>query len=210
MRRASRNKGKGRDAMRYNTKYFVACLILITILFGAGSILWLVVFREKKTPLTLNPDMYTGYYWGDDRYLGRHFYRIEVTEGKHGYWEVQVQGEGWSPYRGYYPNGTLREEGEIYVSYHGSPPEPSPDETRVKWGKYYRPDGTLAAEVKDGTGEQILWYPNGQMRWRQILKDYKRVLYEMWNEEGKLISKEMETGTGPGESKTESDDKEHP
>jgi len=136
--------------------------------------------------------MYQGYYWGNNGFIGRHFYRIVANEGDYGYWEVEVRGAGWNRYRGYYPDGSLREEGEIDVSYRGIPPEPQPDHHNVKWGNYYRPDGTLGARVRDGTGEQILWYPNGRLRWKLVLKDYKRIAFEHWTDGGQLISKGVE------------------
>lgn len=148
------------------------------------------LFGPKEIPLSMNPRMFTGYYWGNDSILGRHFYKVRADEGSFGYWEVEVKGSGYSSYRGYYPDGTIREIGEIMVKFGDIPPEPQPDETDVKWGKYFRPDGTLASEVQDGTGEMTLWHPNGQIRWRLILKDYERVEHEHWDQDGTSISKQ--------------------
>ncbi len=166
----------------------VFCALVLLLLLGGSSIAW-AVFRPKQVPLSLNPAIYTGYYWGNDGFLGRHFYAVVADEGRNGYWEVEVKGPGWNRYRGYYPDGTLREVGEIHVEYSNYPPEPHPDEHNVKWGNYYRPDGTIGAQIRDGTGEQVLWYPDGKLRWKLVLRDYKRVMDELWAEDGTLIGR---------------------
>ena len=156
---------------------------------GYGGVRAIAALWQKQVPLQMNPDMYTGYYWGDDGYLGRHFFAVRVNEGTYGHWEVDIERPGWNRYRGFYPDGTLREEGEIDVTYGDAPPEPQPDQLLVKWGRYYRPDGSLSGEIRDGTGEQVIWYPDGKLRWRLVLRDYKRVMHELWAPDGKLVSK---------------------
>ena len=54
----------------------------------------------------------------------------------------------------------------------------------------FRPDGTLGSMVQNGSGVQTYWYPDGMIRWRLELKDYKRVRHQMWNLSGKLISEQ--------------------
>ncbi len=97
----------------------VAVCAWIVILLGCGCVIAMVVLGPKHVPLSLNPTMFTGYYWGNDGFLGRHFYAVVANEGTYGYWEVDVKGPGWNRYRGYYPDGTLREEGELDVTYRG-------------------------------------------------------------------------------------------
>lgn len=170
-------------------------------LLGLASVLCITAFfaaveaRPKTTALSLNPNVFVGYYWGSDR-IGRHFYRVTANEGRYGRWEVAFRGVGYNRYRGYYPDGSLREEGEIRVSLSGLPPEPVPDTSDVKWGNYYMPDGTLGAQVRDGTGEQKLWYPNGKLRWKLVLRGYKRVRGETWLETGELLSREWYDSSG--------------
>lgn len=105
---------------------------MVVLLLGCGCAIAVAVFRPKQIPLSLNPAVFTGYYWGNDWFLGRHFYAVVADDGTCGYWEVEVRGPGWNRYRGYYPDGTLREEGEIDVAYGGIPPEPQPDHSNVK------------------------------------------------------------------------------
>lgn len=134
------------------------------------------------------PASFIGCYWGDDGFFGRHYYSVFANEGINGYLEFDVKVVGWNRYRAFYPDGVLREEGEIDVSLTGLPKVPFPDQHKVKWGNYYRPDGSLGSTVRDGTGEQMIWYPNGQLRWKLVLKNYERVSLEMWSEQGKLLS----------------------
>lgn len=164
--------------------YWAAALLFAL----CASAVFSVLRKPQHVPLALNPNMYIGCYWGDDWLFGRHFYSVVANEGDYGYWEVQASQEGWSPYRGYYPNGVLREEGEIYVTYAGSPAEPTPDQHNIRWGNYYRPDGMLGATVRDGSGKQMLWYPDGTLRWKLVLTNYNRVRHELWAEDGTLVS----------------------
>lgn len=165
---------------------FIVCSIFFVLLSISA---WLL-YGPKSEPLSAAPDMLTGYYWGDDRFLGRHWYRVEINEGFAGHGVTEIKGPGWNQYRSYYPDGTLHEEAEIMVEYLGYHPYPLPDRENVRWGNYYRPDGALSSQVRDGTGTTTLWFPNGQLRGRVVLKDYKRVLFEMWHHDGKLIGRE--------------------
>jgi hypothetical protein len=155
---------------------------VVVVLVCCGIALAAVVFWPKRMPFSINP-RYAGCYWGND-WVGRHFYRVIVNDEPLGWWEANVSRPGYNRYRGYYPDGTLREEGEIMVTYLLANPEPFADVHQVKWGKYYRPDGTLGSEVRDGTGEQTWWYLNGKPRWRLAVREGKRVLLEHWDETG--------------------------
>lgn len=172
------------------------------LLLGLVSLLCIIAVvaafeevRPKTTGLSANPEYFTGYYWGGN-IIGRHYYRVTADEGTYGRWEVAFRGVGYNPYRGYYADGTLREEGEIRVSLFGLPPEPVPNTSDVRWGNYYMPDGTLGAQVRDGTGEQKLWYPNGSLRWKLVLRGYRRVMNETWLESGELLSREWYNDSG--------------
>lgn len=165
----------------------------------------------RSMPLSFNKDLYTGYYTGlgltdDASPLGRRFYRVHIDDIGFipcGYMEVDVRGAGqapfrgdyshgaYYPYRGYYPDGTPREVGECRVEFLGLPTQPYPDHHDIRNGRFYKPDGSLGSVVSDGSGVQIYWYPDGQIRWRLELKDYKRVRCQMWDRNGKLRTDEI-------------------
>lgn len=157
----------------------------------------------RSMPLLPDEDRYTGYFTGlglvdDASPLGRRFYRVHIDDGPCGFMDVDVRGDGqapfreglshgaYYPYRGHYPDGTLREEGECRVKFLGLPIQPSPDNHDIRNGRFYKPDGSLGSVVRDGSGVQIYWYPDGRIRWRLELKNYNRVLSQMWDREGKL------------------------
>jgi hypothetical protein len=168
--------------------HLTICVVLaIVVVTLSGLIAW--INSPKSIPLRYSPTIFTGHYRGNE-IIGQKFFKVVCNEGNLGYWEVEINEPGWNRYRGYYPNGILSQEGEINVPFGDNPPEPQPDHSDVKWGKYYKPDGTLSSEIQNGTGEQILWFPNGNIRWKMVLKDYKRVKVEMWAEDGKLITQE--------------------
>lgn len=151
----------------------------------------------RSMPLDIDEDSYTGFYTGlgltdDASPLGRRFYRVRIDDSPCGYMEVDVRGvgyhrnRGYYPYLGYYPDGTLREHGECLVNVAGFSDQPYPDNHDIRNGRFYKPDGSLGSVVSNGTGVQVYWYPDGQIRWRLELKDFKRVRHQMWSRKGKL------------------------
>ena len=127
---------------------------------------------------------------------GKKYYKAVCAEGDCGYYVTSLYSAGienengfYAPYKGFYANGQLKEEGEILVESFGLPGKPFPDRHNVLNGKYYKPDGTLGSVVSQGTGTQTLWYPNGQMQWELELLDGQRVRCKQFSESGKLISK---------------------
>jgi hypothetical protein len=162
-------------------------VVIVGLLFGIGFA-W---SRPKTEPIRLNKDIYTGYYCGfgltDEGLLGKHFYKV-VAKDANCYWEVECTHAGFNRYRAYYPNGKLQAAGEIFVEYRGVPKQPYPDQHKVRNADYYDPNGRIVSSVKNGTGLQVLHYPNGQTLWMLQLKNYQRVEHRMWRIDGKLLS----------------------
>jgi hypothetical protein len=181
---------RGLVRLRFSLRF----LLLVPAFVGACLAgLW---WWPKSQPLSVNEQYYRGYYRGlglsDQRgFLGKNFYRVVVQDIDEGYWEVWFREAGYSPYRGYYPNGTMREEGECLVEFVGfGGNEPVPDRHAVRWGKYYLPDGRLGSEVKNGSGIQTYWYSDGTECWELELRDFKRRRL-MWRKpDGTLFTQE--------------------
>jgi hypothetical protein len=168
---------------------------LLLVAIGA-CIAGAIINYPRSMPLPINESMYTGYYTGlgltdDVSPVGRRFYRVHVEDKPCGYWEVDFRAAGYNPYRGYYPSGVLRESGECLVEILGSPRYPAPDNHAIRNARFYRPDGMLGSVVEDGTGVQTYWYPDGKLRWRLELRDYVRVQSELWDQNGRLVGKEV-------------------
>lgn len=174
-----------RARIRFSLKKLLLVPAVVSIVL-AGLWWW-----PKSQPLSINEDVYTGYYRGlglsdGTGFYGKQFFRLVVDDGTNGYWEVDYSQPGYNSYCGFYPNGTCREVGECFVEINGGDLDPAPDSNDVKSGKYYKPDGTLGSEVADGTGTQTLWYLDGKKRWELVLHDYKRVQHSVWYENGQL------------------------
>ena len=126
--------------------------------------------------------------------FGRVYYKTVTMEGSAGYYITDIRSVGINhkgglcSYKGFYANGQLKEEGEIFVEYTNYPKQPYPDRHDVWNGKYYKPDGTLGSEISQGTGTQKLWYPNGQLRWELELRDGNRAWCKQYSEDGKVVS----------------------
>jgi antitoxin component YwqK of YwqJK toxin-antitoxin module len=111
-----------------------------------------------------------------------------VNEDPEGYWEVDINGQDYAPYRGYYPNGVLREKGTCFVEKIGD--EIVPDRTDVLDAEYFDPNGRVISRVKNGTGKQILYSTNGSPFWELHLEDRKRTLLRMWQHPNGQLSYE--------------------
>lgn len=175
--------------MRARIRFSLKTLLLVPAVVSIVLVgLW---WWPKSQPLSINEAFYTGYYRGfgltdDGGVLGKQFFRLVIDDGNHGYWEVDYSQPGFNPYRGFYPNGVCREEGECFVEINGGALDPAPDSNDVQSGKYYKPNGTLGSEVADGTGKQTLWYLDGTKRWELVLRDHERVRHSMWYQNGQL------------------------
>ncbi len=168
--------------LRISNPILALLTFLVIVIVVATWIFW-----PRHAPLSGN-SQHTGYYWGNDGWLGRHYYRLHCDEGLGLEYEVDFHDYGWNRCRGWYPDGSTAFESEINVTKNGRKNDPNPDLHHVRWGKYFRPDGTLSSEIVDGTGIQTLWHPNGEMRWRLKLQNFKRVTAEQWDASGKRLS----------------------
>ncbi len=171
--------------LKVRIRYSLRALIILVGLFSIC--LAVPYWIPKSQPLTCHKS-YVGYYRGlglthDSGYFGRNWYRIVVNEGPEGYWEVDVSGLGYAPYRGYYPTGTLREQGVCLVEKAGD--EIAPDRHNIQDAQYFDPSGSLISEVKNGTGKQVLCLTNGQPHWELELKEGIRVHVKTWYRDGR-------------------------
>ena len=59
--------------------------------------------------------------------------------------------------------------------------------------KGYHVDGTLSfsGQYKNGVpdGKSLSWHPNGQLRYEEVSKDGKRIVFKEWDEKGNIIRK---------------------
>lgn len=161
-------------------------LIVILTIFFVLFVLWLV---PKSQPLEFSPD-FIGYYRGfglegAPSIFGKQYYLVKIKDNDGVCW-VSYRNEGYNHFEGFYTSGAIREEGECLVEVMGGYNRPCPERETVKWGKYYKPDGTLGSEVKEGTGLQTYWTLKGVKFWELELKDSKRVLLSMWFPNGQL------------------------
>lgn len=166
---------------RPSLRTFVLLIIIAAIVLSAGYLL-----IEREVPLSVHP-RYKAFYRYINGLYEIHYHRIVVDDGEIGKWTIINPKSGWNEYKGFYPNGTIRDKGVIWIEYHDTPPEPLPDLHKVSWGEYYRPDGTLGTEIKDQTGIQTYWHPNGNKIWEMEIKGGKTLKKKAWNESGVLI-----------------------
>lgn len=161
--------------------------IILAIFLFAAFILWA---WPKSHTLTVS-DYFVGHYRGfgipgfENPVLGKRYYLVNINLHGVGYFKVKHRGPGYNDFKRFYPNGTLAEEGQCLVEYYDSP-EPVPDYHNLLWSKCYKPNGSLCSEVKNGTGTQIYWSPDGVKTWELELADFKRTRHSMWHPNGQL------------------------
>ena len=164
--------------------------VLILIFMGLTSC-WLY---PKAIPHPMGA-MFTAYYTGlglpgASGLFGKHWGRVEMLVDDGGKWVFQFRKEGYNPFEGYYPDGTIREEGECLVELMGFHDQPFPDTRAVRTSKCYLPDGSLASEVNNGTGIQTYWTPSGVKIWELTLKESIPERLTRWYPNGQLIQKQ--------------------
>lgn len=164
-----------------------ALLVLVALCaLALGAAYW----YPKSKPLSVH-ESYVGHYRGlglasGPGYFGTDWYRIVVSDDDGAYWEVDVSGLGYNPYRGFYKTGVLREEGACMVA--GTHADIYPDRHDLLHGRFYNPDGKLLSEVRNGTGKQILCAADGTRVWELDLVDGDRASLKMWYPSGQLMS----------------------
>ena len=163
--------------------------LLLLVLVAPFGVLSVWYGYPKKQTLSFNP-AYTGYYRGlgwhnGEGLTGKNWYAIVVREDQDGYWRVDFDHFGYNPYKGYYGDGALREEGTILVKKNGV--DVAAYRHDVQNGKYYSPDGSLISAVKDGTGKQVLCCQQGQPFWELDLEEGEYAHVKRWTCAGQLV-----------------------
>lgn len=163
----------------------------IAIILAVVLVVALIFWAWPKSHTLTVSDYFVGHYRGfgipgfENPVLGKRYYLVTINLPGAGYFKVKHRGPGYNDFKRFYPNGKLAEEGQCLVEYFDSP-EPEPDYHNLLWSKCYKPDGSLCSEVKNGTGTQIYWAPDGIKTWELELADFKRVRLSTWHPNGQL------------------------
>ncbi len=165
--------------------------IILALLVGAAVLaLW---GWPKTQAFEFGPDI-TGYYRGlglDERdvfFIGKSYFAVKLPSGDHGYCIVSFDRPGYNHFKGYYHDGKLREEGTCFVELMGGYDRPAPYTYNVQDGRYSKPEGDLGSEIKNGTGVQTYWTPNGTKVWELEFRDFKRAHLSWWHPNGQLFT----------------------
>ncbi len=174
-------------ALQKDRKLFPWIAAILSVIF-CGSIFLLWLWPKSCTLSQSYIARYRGF--GLDKQdgwlTGRLYYELEYapTGPNDGLTTIGAR-PGYNYFRGYYNNGVLREEGEALIEYIDDCPV-MPDSDKIRWAKYYRPDGTLGSEVVDGTGVQTLWTIQGIKVWELKMQKQTRTHLSTWYPNGKL------------------------
>ncbi|MCK4872700.1 MAG: hypothetical protein KAS72_08250 [Phycisphaerales bacterium] len=170
--------------------------LLLPLLVFAAIVLALLVWRgtPNSMPHPMNEQYVTLHYVGlgltdGDGPLGKRYIAVTMrSPDDDGLWRCEFDGPGYNAFKSYYPDGTLSEEGACLVEVMGLEDAPYPDRHDLQWSRSYRPDGTQASEVVDGTGVQTIWTPGGIKTWELELRNYQRAKLSWWYPNGQLLT----------------------
>ncbi len=163
--------------------------LILTIIIGT-PISWYA--WPKSLPHQMSPsDMrlyYRGFGFNDGTGIfGRRWYAVTFDpehDGSH--WQFKFIDSGYNPYKAFYSDGSLQQEGKCRIEIMGLEYAPYPNWSDLEWAKCYRPDGSLGSKIVDGTGTQTQWMQDGTKVWELELVDYERVAHTRWYPNGQL------------------------
>lgn len=147
--------------------------------------------------------LYRGFVFPDGTSIfGKQWFAViwdSKSDGSH--WRFEYIKEKYNPYKAYYSDGTLQQEGECLIEIMGFEDGPYPDWHDLRWAKCYKPDGSLGSEVIDGTGTQMIWAQDGTKIWELELVNYQRASHTMYYPNGQLhVHQEYKDGKVHGSS----------
>lgn len=169
----------------------VLTITVATVIALAGAAA-LAVFWEKDMPHPANEERISVHFRGlglndSTGFLGRKWTGISLRYLDGSHYRVDYEAPGYNAFAGYYPDGSRREVGTCMVwVLEVDTTMPYPDFSDVEESRCYKPDGTLGSEVRDGTGVQTIWNPDGTKVSEQHLEKHVRTLQRNWHDNGQL------------------------
>jgi hypothetical protein len=124
-----------------------------------------------------------GFTW-DNSLLGFRFRKFTIDDSPNGYWEIQNVGNEFNPVKGFYPNGTIRMKGTCRID--GVGPHQHPLFDDVDDAVFYRPDGSIASTIVDGTGWWKTFHASGQQAFEVEYRNHEKVSMTYWSDDGSL------------------------
>ncbi|NLW83577.1 MAG: hypothetical protein GXY41_04095 [Phycisphaerae bacterium] len=100
---------------------------------------------------------------------------------------IAYKQDGYNQYYSFYMhNGQIASHGYCMVEtqYNGQLLHLVED---VKDAMYYDPEGNVVSTVKDGTGVQVFFYPDGTKQWELELESYRKRTLRKWRKDGELV-----------------------
>ena len=180
---------------RFSNRLDWALAILAVVTVVPAGLLVSYFLPRHDAPRSGVIATYYGLGWHDEPgFFGKNWVHLRIEWGDGCWQEVDMDGYGYSPTRGYYPDGAIREESVVLVNESDGTPNWLGDP--VLQGKYYDINGKLVSEVTDGTGRQILHDPSGSKRWELELRDGKRVEHIQYSPSGHVLHRHRYDAAG--------------
>jgi antitoxin component YwqK of YwqJK toxin-antitoxin module len=129
---------------------------------------------------------YVGFSHETDQWLFKaRYYRLRGDCG-YGTGVVRFSRFGFNPFEAHYPNGALLARGFCRVYPNGQYGLPVADFENCSNAEYFKPDGTAASKIVDGSGTETLFYLGGKKYWELDLREGKRARLRLWYENGQI------------------------
>lgn len=168
------------DKRKVSWKLWLGLCILFFSLALIGTATYYYFLPKQKNLYGSN--LFIGTYHGfglgnSPGFLGMNFVSVRMKYDDGSWTDVEIDGDGYSPFKSFYANGNLRGEGVCMVEVSGNRSEPYVNSDDVLNGKFYGPNGKLVAQVKNGTGRILHCYADGSTLSRIDLKNGKHMSF---------------------------------
>jgi hypothetical protein len=155
----------------------------VLALVAAFALAWLWP-KTVATPGIMAVAHYRGFLAAGSGILGPRYFRITGLGG----YDIQYSGPGYNSFEFRDPDVEFFAIGTCRVELRGPDSIPVPDINNIENAVFYKPDGSVGSEIRNGTGFFTMWHSNSKKVIETEFRDSQQVRSRIWYGNGQLAS----------------------